>query len=274
MSNSLKSLPEWIGRSLYMKNIKGYIPPEVIAMVSGSSIGTQKKYYDKGIWYKQDNSGYEGRAEYLVSIVLKYSNLSDYVEYECCTINGINGCCSKCFLKENESYISLQRLYDVFHGGQLSERIRIFDSVSDRIDFVVDFIMEHTDLDIREYLGKLLTLDMLILNNDRHFNNIGIIADTGNDTYRPAPVFDNGNSLLSSMVLFPFEMPMEQCVDSVIGQPFSANLERQAAELGFGLKIDYDGLKEELSKEPSSRALKVLLLQMDRYEHILSLANR
>lgn len=33
--------------------------PEAMIMVSGSSIGTQKKYYDKGYWYKQNRAGYE-----------------------------------------------------------------------------------------------------------------------------------------------------------------------------------------------------------------------
>ena len=73
------------------------ISPEAMVMISGSSIGTQKKYYDKGYWYKQNNSGYEGRAEYLVSKVMKYSNVDEYVIYENCIINGVNGCRSKNF---------------------------------------------------------------------------------------------------------------------------------------------------------------------------------
>lgn len=252
------------------KMINYNMSPEAMVMISGSSIGTQRKYYDKGYWYKQNSVGYEGRAEYLVSKVMKYSNIDEYVTYENCTINGVSGCRSKNFIKEKESYISLQRLYDIYHGGQLSERIRIFDSISDRINFVKEFVQEYTGLDIQDYLGKLITLDMLTLNTDRHFNNIGIIVNPMENTFRPAPVFDNGNSLLSNMALFPFDEPLEQCMENVVGQPFSVNLERQAMELGYGLKVDYNGLKNALVNEPYSRALEVLQMQLEKYEKIIS----
>ena len=48
-----------------MKEYK--LSPEAMVMVAGSSIGTQKKFYEKGFWYKQNNIGYEGTAEYLAS---------------------------------------------------------------------------------------------------------------------------------------------------------------------------------------------------------------
>ncbi len=44
-------------------------------MVAGSSIGTQKKYYEKGYWYKQNHVGFEGVSEYLASKVLSCSNI-------------------------------------------------------------------------------------------------------------------------------------------------------------------------------------------------------
>lgn len=63
-----------------MEKMTNYIlSPEAMVMVSGSSIGTQKKYYDKGYWYKQNRVGYEGRAEYLASRVLACSNINEYV---------------------------------------------------------------------------------------------------------------------------------------------------------------------------------------------------
>lgn len=52
--------------------------PEAMVMVAGSSIGTQKKFYEK------------------------------------CKINGRDGCRSANFLLAGESYISLQRLYDTY----------------------------------------------------------------------------------------------------------------------------------------------------------------
>ena len=113
-----------------------------------------------------------------------------------------------------------------------------------------------------EYLASVvLSFDILILNTDRHFNNIGIIADAAHGTYRNAPIFDNGNSLLSNVGEFPFDEPLESCLEKVTGQPFSVNLERQAWELGYGLKINYHELYGRLDEESDTRALHVLKFQ-------------
>ncbi|MCM1121928.1 MAG: hypothetical protein NC416_05045 [Eubacterium sp.] len=247
----------------------GDLSPEAMVMVSGSSIGTQKKYYDRGYWYKQNRTGYEGRAEYLASKVLSCSDIDEYVEYECCKINGADGCRSFNFLKDDESYISLQRLYDIYHGGQLSERVRLYDNVSERIEFVTEFVVNTIGIDLRPYLSKLLTFDMLILNVDRHFNNLGIVVNGKKQIYRPAPVFDNGNSLLSDMNRYDYNDSLEENISKVIGQPFCANLEYQAMEIGPSLKINYQKLFKELSREPDSRALEVLHFQLKKYENIL-----
>ncbi len=253
-----------------MEKVRDYkLSPEAMVMVAGSSIGTQKKFYEKGFWYKQNNIGYEGTAEYLASKVLSCSNIKRYVTYEKCKINGRDGCRCANFLSEGETYISLQRLYDMYHGGQLSERMRKIESVKERIEFTVGFVKDITGLDISEALGKITTFDMLILNNDRHFNNIGIVADISKNVYKHAPVFDNGNALLSNIGEFPFEESVSVNAEKVIGQPFSANLERQAMESGFGLKINYRKLQELLAGEPAHRALETLQYQLEKYRGIL-----
>ncbi|MDE7188186.1 MAG: hypothetical protein K2O13_11870 [Lachnospiraceae bacterium] len=141
--------------------------------------------------------------------------------------------------------------------------------MSERIDYVVEFAESLTGINIREYLGKLMTLDMLIVNVDRHFNNIGIIANSIAGQYRPAPIFDNGNSLLSDLGRYDPEDSLAGNIEKATGHPFCANLERQALELGFGLKINYHELQRKLDSEPDSRALEVLRMQLRRYENIL-----
>lgn len=251
------------------KMIDYRLPPEAMVMVAGSSIGTQRKFYEAGFWYKQNNIGYEGLSEYLAAVVLSCSNIDRYVAYERCQINKREGCRCANFLLKDETYISLQRLYDMYHGGQLSEQIRMIESVKERIQFVVRFVSSTTGLEIAEQLGKLLTFDMVILNTDRHFNNIGIIADILHNEYRLAPVFDNGNSLLSNVGEFPFDEPFEEQIERAVGQPFCANLERQAMELGYGFKVNYGELYRKLEGEPESRALNVLKFQLERYEALI-----
>lgn len=51
-------------------------------------------------------------------------------------------------------------------------------------------------LDIREALGRMLVLDFLIANEDRHQNNFGVVRDAETLEYLgAAPVFDSGTSL-------------------------------------------------------------------------------
>lgn len=237
-------------------------------MVQGSSKGTQPKYYDSGYWYKVNNLGYEGYAEYLVSKVLECSNVKNYVQYELCTINRRRGCRSKSFIEENESFLSFQRLYELITGESLQERIRMISEVSDRVDFVKGFVLENTGWDCSEYLSQVLTLDMLTLNTDRHFNNLGLIVDSSAGIYKAAPVFDNGNSLLSDWDRFDGET-IEENLEKVYGQPFSASLEMQAYEAGIGFMIHYEKLYSVLEAEPDSRGVEVLKYQLNRYRGII-----
>ena len=65
-----------------------------IVMQGGTSEGTQIKYRKDGFWYKKDNRGREGLAEYLTSGILRFSTLNpkEYVRYEIGNINGHPGC--------------------------------------------------------------------------------------------------------------------------------------------------------------------------------------
>lgn len=247
---------------------KDMLSPEALVLIQGSSKGAQPKYYDKGYWYKVDNLGYEGTAEYLASRVLSCSNVREYVDYEPCIINGRTGCRSQNFTHPNEYFLSFQRLYELYTGSSLQDKIRLIKEVPERIGFVKEFVREHTGLDCTVYLSQILSLDMLILNTDRHFNNLGIVVNASEGTYRPAPIFDNGNSLLSDWERFD-EEELERNLEKVVGQPFSANLEVQAKAAGFGLKVDYQRLKKVLTAVPQSRGLTVLQYQLDRYRKVI-----
>lgn len=250
--------------------MKAYkLSAEAMVMISGSSAGTQPKYYDMGYWYKVNRNGYEGLSEYLCSLVLSCSDAKSYVTYEQCLINGRQGCRSKNFLSSSESFISFQRLYDMYEGGNLIERITPLDSVEDRIDFVRDFIIEYTGYDCIEYLRSILTFDMLTLNTDRHFNNLGIIANADSGEFYSAPIFDNGDALLANYGKFPVDASLEENIDNTFSLPFSSSFEVQVNAVGTGLRIDYDKLESLLKDIPDSRALSVLRYQLERYEKTL-----
>lgn len=60
----------------------------------------------------------------------------------------------------------------------------------------VDCCEEHGIMDIRRSLDQMIVLDYLILNEDRHQNNFGVVRDARTLEYLGAsPVFDTGTSL-------------------------------------------------------------------------------
>ena len=172
-----------------------FIEDDFLVRTSGTSDGTQDKFFKDGLWFKLDRYGGEGIAETVASIILEESGLdsSKFVKYTPCLINGKSGCYSKNFLNEDESFITFYRLFKNVTGRDLAELCSKMD-YDDAIEYVISFVKQQTNLDIREYLANTFALDKVILNDDRHFNNMGIIFDGTN--FKTAPIFDNGKSFL------------------------------------------------------------------------------
>lgn len=241
---------------------------KAMVMTSGSSMGTQAKYFDAPYWYKCNRNGYEGLAEELVSKVLDCSNLTNYVAYESCKVNGKSGCRSLNFLQPGERYLSFDRLYTMLTGQNLMNDIRVKRTAEERISYVLAFIKDTTSLDLTDYLANTLLLDALTLNNDRHFNNLGLIINEETEEVREAPIFDNGDCLLSSFAKF-HEDSMEENIARSVAFPFSANAYAQARVLPASLQLNYHKLYAMLEQEPPSRALEALYYQLEQYRSLI-----
>ncbi|WP_300081244.1 XRE family transcriptional regulator [uncultured Thomasclavelia sp.] len=124
------------------------------------------------------NSGLEPYSEYYASQVAKTMELH-YVEYGLSKWKG--KLCSTCelFTSLDKSFIPIGRL--VKTGG--IEAVRsYYQSLGE--NFYQEFI-------------DMLVFDAVILNEDRHFGNFGLLIDNQtNKIVAPAPIFDNGLSLL------------------------------------------------------------------------------
>ncbi|MDE7318177.1 MAG: hypothetical protein K2N46_00425 [Lachnospiraceae bacterium] len=242
---------------------------EYIVMQGGTSEGTQIKYRKGKYWYKKDRQGNEGRVEYLVSHLLTFSTLeqSEYVLYEQGIINRLSGCRSENFLQEEEELITFYRLYYNEYGKDLSRVISAMDSMEERIVYVLQFIKASCGLDVADYLRKIFTLDMLTLNEDRHLNNLAVIL-RGHE-FIPAPIFDNGVSLLTANRSVNWHFSMEENVRRVIARPFSGSHENMYQYFGTGFQLDYPAVYEWLAGEEKSRERDVLEYQIRRYEHVL-----
>lgn len=236
--------------------------------VKGSSKGTQVKYFKNNLWFKTNNAG-EGIAEELATKILECSNVQNFVKYERCLINGKNGCFSSNFLQDGECFISFQRLYQNYMGGNLADKIWSFRTPKDRFDFLLRFLQETTKLDCGNYLRNIFGLDLLILNPDRHFHNLGVIFKA-DGTFREAPIFDNGQGLGMNFDITPPDLTIEEKVDVLTAATISGSFEEQLLASGNILQINYNPLYQMLGKYPNNPAKELLIYQLEKYKKIFS----
>ena len=250
---------------MFYENIEN----QYIVMQEGTSEGTQIKYKKDGYWYKKDSRGNEGLTEYLVSELMRYTSLKgdEYIKYENGIINGVSGCRSKNFLKKDQELITFYRLYYNEMGKNLAAVLNNMERMEERIEYVLDFIKQSCRIDIRDYLKKVLTLDMLVLNEDRHLNNLAIIME--NDSFYPSPIFDNGVSLLTANQSVNWNLSIEENVKRVTARPFSGSHEKMVNYLGIGFEMNCTEALARLESEPQSRERDVLIYQIHRYRHLL-----
>lgn len=238
------------------------IDEEYIVTQNGTSEGTQIKYYKDGFWYKKDSRGKEGLTEYLVSKLLTFSDLQkdEYILYEQGEINGISGCRSKNFLGKEDELITFYRLYQNQFGKDLSKVIAQMETMEERIEYVIRFIKESCKLDVREYLAKIIQLDALVLNEDRHLNNLALIYRE--DHFICAPIFDNGVSLLTANQSVNWNFPVSENVKRVIARPFSGSHRKMIKYFGNAFQLDYAAAWNWLKEEPNSREKEILEYQL------------
>lgn len=165
----------------------------MINRAKASSKGYQKKWESNGYWYKEDEIGGEAFIEELVSIFLSLQSSLSFVAYKRVGDGSIS--CSKSFKQPGEEFYTLYRIckFMTYTDKQLEEVWR--SSTKDQIRFVVD-LLHKFQLDFT-YIFRVLQyafeLDALILNEDRHWNNIGLLLHS--DWIEIMVGFDFGGSL-------------------------------------------------------------------------------
>ena len=246
---------------------------ETKSLVSyATSKGNLPKWHIDDFWYKTDAFGYENLSECLISDLLKYSNIYNYVEYK--MIKGIYNSevksfsKSKNFLNENENLLTFYRLYFLETGNELSKEIYNYKDVKERISFVVDFISNTYHLNqAAKTITSILELDMFFLNEDRHFNNF--------------PLFDNGLSLLSDTNEYNISVDVYKNMDKVKSKPFSNSFEEQCecAESLYGSVLKFTFTKNDVLKEIDKyrsfysnelieRVITIIFEQMRKYQYL------
>lgn len=149
-----------------------------------SSKGNQLKWETGGIWYKADYLGYEGLSEYIASAVLSFSSLNprEYVRYNTEEISYkkrlLKGSKSSNFLPAGWQMITIERLFRNRFGKSIGAMLYGIPDIRERLRFLTEQVESMTGIrDFGIYMNKILTIDALLLNEDRHTHNIAVLCD-------------------------------------------------------------------------------------------------
>lgn len=200
-----------------------------------SSKGNQEKWLENGRWYKLDQFGYEALAETFTSRLLESSNIETdtpfrFTRYsmERLKVHGRErtGCSSENFLQPGEAIVTLSHLLRQHLGCPVADVLARLSSDKKRMAFLAETTAEITGLiDFPQYLTLLFEIDALVLNDDRHLNNIAVLERDGKFDY--CPIFDQGAGLLSNVMYAPMDVVPQTLIASVRARPFQTTFNRQ-----------------------------------------------
>lgn len=252
-----------------------------------SSKGNQLKWFADNTWYKADYTGYEGLTEHVVSKLLSLSTLNEkeYILYDTeemkYKFSTYKGCKSENFLPKGWSLITLERLFQNMYNESLNRAIYSISDYENRIKFMVEQTIRITGLtDFGKYISKLLTIDALFLNEDRHTHNIAVLLDE-EGKYHYCPIFDNGAALMSDTTMdYPLSVPFHNLMESVSAKTFCTSFDEQLdiVEKLYGQHIrfrfkekDIESILEEESyyaDEIKVRVKEILVSQRRKYQYL------
>ena len=221
-----------------------------------SSKGNQLKWETGGVWYKADYTGYEGLSEYIVSGLLASSSLTagEFVEYSLETIKYRAQFFN--FFKSLDysggwQVITLERLFKNNYGTSLNSGIYAIEDHIERLRYLVNQVERATGLkNFGKYMSKMLTIDAVFLNEDRHTHNISILWN-GYDKYRLCPFYDHGAALLSDTTLdYPLGFDIFANLDEVRAKTICTSFDEQVeiAESLYGRNITFSWGNKEIDR--------------------------
>lgn len=176
-------------------------------LVNGSAVTSSRG--NQGKWRTRDSTlyikerfFYQGKAwrddlvELVASQYAQRCNLSAYevevLEQVPCTVDGRPAVCSENFCSGNQVFVSFKQLCDSF-GMPVPDYLR--SSPAENLCALASTYMTLTGLNAYPYLLTMATLDAIVGNEDRHYNNFGALLDTNTRSYSLPPLFDFGLGL-------------------------------------------------------------------------------
>jgi hypothetical protein len=144
-----------------------------------SNKGYAAKYLDNGFWYKNTVTALSSKCEVLASRIAEYSNLASFVHYDLTNYNGVESSKSADFTDGAKVFISLEDAHISIAKSSLNMLSdRFVDKPEVTLEYTLNFVSESLGIakeTFLPYLSLMLKFDFLVLNEDRHFGNIGLL---------------------------------------------------------------------------------------------------
>ena len=227
-------------------------------IVTTTSRGNQEKWFDaeKNLWYKVDNGRFEALAEAVASEILhRFTNaaklpgisIADYW-IDTADVHGLPQVLSvsKNFKKENESLVTVNMILKNSIGPEYIGAFNRRASLKERIKFLVESVESAAGMEaFGAYFTTLLELDALLLNQDRHLNNIALLRTDGG--YKPCPIFDCGASFLLDFGLYRPDVDTRTYLTKAVCLPFKSSFTRtvHTAQELYGKQLMVEFCREE-----------------------------
>lgn len=169
------------------------------SIVSASSLNTPNNTTDgmlRKAWIIENNTRYLLKSGYKNELLQPFNEVLaseicdrlgfDHVKYTLDTYKDTVVSKCPCFITKNTELITCH---------QIRNNMDRYDSTKDYEEYI-KILEEHGIVDARTQMENMFILDFLIMNEDRHLNNFGIIRDVNTLKWlKCAPIFDNGQSL-------------------------------------------------------------------------------
>lgn len=173
------------------KNSQTIVNKEALKTPNNTTDGMLRK-----AWIIENNiryllkSGYKNEIlqpfnEVLASEICERLNFN-HVKYTLDTYKDIVVSKCPCFITKDTELITC---------NQIKNDMKIYNNYKDYEEYI-KILEQHEITNPREKIENMFILDFIIMNEDRHLNNFGIIRDVNNLKWIDvAPIFDNGQSL-------------------------------------------------------------------------------
>lgn len=137
--------------------------------------------------------------EVIASRILEHMGFENYVPYELAYIDSDDGVIPvsvcKCFCDDHTESVPLSHVLTSGDAMCIPHPFHFNSSLRDGLElYNCDMV------DVKRYFDNMNVLDYIIMNKDRHLNNICFLRDINEpQSIRLGPIFDSGNSLFYSI---------------------------------------------------------------------------